>query len=84
MIAEVRRRRRAWTAIALALHTCRLRFSCASRRDRQRGSGWQPAVHRGDAAGGRRHAPAYVCRDFTCRQPVTTVDALEQELETAS
>jgi len=21
-----------------------------------------------------------VCRDFTCRQPVTTVDALEQEL----
>jgi uncharacterized protein YyaL (SSP411 family) len=23
---------------------------------------------------------AYVCRDFTCRQPVTTVDALEQEL----
>ena len=26
---------------------------------------------------------AYVCRDFTCRQPVTTVDALERELETA-
>jgi uncharacterized protein len=23
---------------------------------------------------------AYVCRDFTCRQPVTTVDELEQEL----
>jgi uncharacterized protein YyaL (SSP411 family) len=23
---------------------------------------------------------AYVCRDFTCRQPVTTVDALEQKL----
>ena len=23
---------------------------------------------------------AYVCRNFTCRQPVTTVDALEQEL----
>jgi uncharacterized protein YyaL (SSP411 family) len=23
---------------------------------------------------------AYVCRDFTCRQPVTTVDALKQEL----
>ena len=23
---------------------------------------------------------AYVCRDFTCRQPVTTVDALEHEL----
>jgi uncharacterized protein YyaL (SSP411 family) len=23
---------------------------------------------------------AYVCRDFSCRQPVTTVDALEQEL----
>jgi uncharacterized protein len=23
---------------------------------------------------------AYVCRDFTCRQPVTAVDALEQEL----
>ncbi len=23
---------------------------------------------------------AYLCRDFTCRQPVTTVDALEQEL----
>jgi uncharacterized protein YyaL (SSP411 family) len=25
---------------------------------------------------------AYVCRDFTCRQPVTTVDALQQELGT--
>jgi len=24
----------------------------------------------------------YVCRDFTCRQPVTTVDALQQELGT--
>jgi uncharacterized protein YyaL (SSP411 family) len=24
---------------------------------------------------------AYVCRDFTCRQPVTTADALRQELE---
>jgi uncharacterized protein len=23
---------------------------------------------------------AYVCRDFTCRQPVTTIEALEQEL----
>ena len=27
---------------------------------------------------------AYVCRDFTCRQPVTTVDALKQELELAT
>jgi uncharacterized protein YyaL (SSP411 family) len=27
---------------------------------------------------------AYVCRDFTCRQPVTTVDALEHELRPAS
>ena len=27
---------------------------------------------------------AYVCRDFTCRQPVTTVDALQQELKAAS
>jgi uncharacterized protein len=26
---------------------------------------------------------AYVCRDFTCRQPVTTVEALERELGTA-
>jgi uncharacterized protein YyaL (SSP411 family) len=25
---------------------------------------------------------AYVCRNFTCRQPVTSVDALHQELET--
>jgi len=25
---------------------------------------------------------AYVCRDFTCRQPVTTLDALQQELST--
>jgi uncharacterized protein YyaL (SSP411 family) len=25
---------------------------------------------------------AYVCRDFTCRQPVTTADALRRELET--
>jgi hypothetical protein len=25
-------------------------------------------------------ASAYVCRDFTCRQPATTVEALEQEL----
>jgi uncharacterized protein YyaL (SSP411 family) len=24
---------------------------------------------------------AYVCREFTCRQPVTTVEALKQELE---
>jgi uncharacterized protein YyaL (SSP411 family) len=28
-------------------------------------------------------ATAYVCRDFTCRQPVTTAAALEQELETS-
>jgi len=27
---------------------------------------------------------AYVCRDFTCRQPVTTVDALNQELGTTA
>jgi len=27
---------------------------------------------------------AYVCREFTCRQPVTTVDALEQELGTTA
>jgi uncharacterized protein YyaL (SSP411 family) len=27
---------------------------------------------------------AYVCRDFTCRQPVTTVHALEQELGTTA
>jgi len=26
------------------------------------------------------HAAAYVCRDFTCRQPATDPDALEQEL----
>ena len=26
----------------------------------------------------------YVCRDFTCRQPVTTVDALQQELGTTA
>jgi uncharacterized protein YyaL (SSP411 family) len=26
----------------------------------------------------------YVCRDFTCRQPVTTVPALEQELGTTT
>jgi len=25
-------------------------------------------------------ATAYVCRDFTCRQPVTTVDELEKQL----
>jgi uncharacterized protein YyaL (SSP411 family) len=25
-------------------------------------------------------AAAYVCRDFTCREPVTTVDALETEV----
>jgi uncharacterized protein YyaL (SSP411 family) len=25
-------------------------------------------------------AAAYICRDFTCRQPVTTVEALEEEL----
>ena len=28
--------------------------------------------------GGR--AAAYVCRDFTCRQPATTVEELEREL----
>ena len=27
---------------------------------------------------------AYVCRDFACRQPVTTVDALQQELGTTA
>jgi uncharacterized protein YyaL (SSP411 family) len=27
---------------------------------------------------------AYVCRDFTCRPPVTTVDALQQELGTTA
>jgi uncharacterized protein len=27
---------------------------------------------------------AYVCRDFTCRQPVTTVDGLNQELGTTA
>jgi uncharacterized protein YyaL (SSP411 family) len=27
---------------------------------------------------------AYVCRDFTCRQPVTTADALRDELKAAS
>jgi uncharacterized protein YyaL (SSP411 family) len=27
-------------------------------------------------------AAAYICRNFTCRQPVTTVDALHHELET--
>jgi hypothetical protein len=26
---------------------------------------------------------AYVCRNFTCRQPVTTADALQRELETS-
>ena len=31
-----------------------------------------------------RGAAAYVCRDFTCRQPVTTVEALAEELESAS
>jgi uncharacterized protein YyaL (SSP411 family) len=28
-------------------------------------------------------ASAYVCRDFTCRQPVTTADELRQELGSA-
>jgi uncharacterized protein YyaL (SSP411 family) len=28
----------------------------------------------------RGGAAAYVCRDFTCRQPVTTVEALAAEL----
>jgi hypothetical protein len=29
------------------------------------------------------HAAAYVCRQFACRQPATSVDALEQELRAA-
>jgi uncharacterized protein len=29
-------------------------------------------------------AAAYVCRDFTCREPVTTLDALQQELGTTA
>jgi len=26
------------------------------------------------------HAAAYICRNFACRQPVTSAEALEQEL----
>ena len=37
-----------------------------------------PLLEARSRIGGR--PTAYVCRDFACRQPVTTVDALEQEL----
>ncbi len=30
------------------------------------------------------HAAAYVCRDFACRQPVTSAEALEQELRASA
>jgi uncharacterized protein YyaL (SSP411 family) len=33
---------------------------------------------------GAGRAAAYVCRNFTCRQPVTTVEALAGELDPAS
>jgi len=37
-----------------------------------------PFVESMGAADGR--ATAYVCRDFTCREPVTTIDGLQQQL----
>ena len=58
---------------------CRSRFSCASRpRRAARLAGSLPFIAAMQPVDGA--AAAYVCRDFTCRQPVTTVDALEQEL----
>ncbi len=43
-------------------------------------AGRQPAVSSRRCSRVAGVTAAYVCRDFTCRQPVTTVDALEQEL----
>jgi len=49
-------------------------------RDRQRALGGSlPFLAAMQPIGGR--AAAYVCQDFTCRQPITSADALEQELK---
>ena len=49
--------------------------------DRRRGlSGSLPFVAAMEPVGGA--SAVYVCRNFACRQPVTTVDALKAELET--
>jgi len=52
-------------------------------RDTQRALGGSlPFIAAMEPVDGR--TAAYVCRDFTCRQPVTTVDALHAELGTTA
>ena len=53
-----------------------LRVDAASRRAL---AGSLPFVAAMTALDGR--ATVYICRDFTCRQPVTGLDALQQELK---
>jgi len=66
-----------------ALSTAYLPFAVQLRvrPDTQRAlAGSLPFIEAMHPVGGA--AAAYVCRDFSCRQPVTTIDALQQELGT--
>ncbi len=67
--------------LARALARMYLPFAVSVRVDRERQAALAPHLPFIDAmkpANG--HAAAYVCRDFACRQPVTSAEALEQEL----
>jgi len=67
---------------ALALHYLPFSIQIRVTRDGQRAlAGSLPFLEAMQPVDGA--TAAYVCRDFTCRQPVTTVDALERELGTA-
>ncbi len=66
---------------ALALHYLPFSIQLRVTRDGQRAlAGSLPFLAAMQPVDGA--TAAYVCRDFTCRQPVTTVDALERELGT--
>ena len=67
--------------LARALAQMYVPFAVSLRVDRQRQAALAPHLPFIDAmnpVNGR--AAAYVCRDFACRQPVTSAEALEQEL----
>jgi uncharacterized protein YyaL (SSP411 family) len=72
-------------ALARALAEQYLPFAVTLRVDRARQAalaGLLPFLEAMTPVGG--HAAAYICRNFACRQPVTSVEALEQELRTTA